>query len=264
MLVAVQKNGNGVPLFVVHGVAGVMPLGSTIARVLGPDQPLYVFHANGMDGTSTRPLINKMPDLVLAYVADIQQARPSGRIAVAGMCEGSLAIMEIATALREQGRQVGPVILIDPQPVPPGYDRRNYVVDVNDPGVARNLHRRASEALLQHAAHPYNDLPFDAHDESELDMAASAAIASLTAFGRHVPRPYIGPSHLILSAERAPDFFHAQTPWRDLLRGPQTIHVLPIEHQELFRTGREHFARTLKFMVTEPIENFAEPEAAIG
>ena len=227
MLVAVQTAGTGVPLFIVHGVAGIMTLSSTIARALGSDQPLYVFHANGMDGgRGGQPLIDNMPDLVRAYVADIQQARPSGRVAVAGMCEGSLAAMEIATALQEKGRQVGPVILIDPQPVPPGYDRRNYVVDVNDPGVARNLHRRAREAILQHAAHPYNDLPFDANDERQLDMAASAAVASLTAFGRHVPRPYVGPAHLILSAERAPDFFHAQTPWRDLLRGPRTIHVL--------------------------------------
>jgi thioesterase domain-containing protein len=261
MLTTVQKTGTGVPLFVVHGVAGIMTLSSTIARALGPDHPFYVFHANGMDGTSTQPLINNMPDLVRVYVEAIQNARPSGRVALAGMCEGSLAVMEIATALEWKGRELGPVILLDPQPVPPGYDRRNYEVDVSDPAVARNLIRRAREALLGHAAQPYNDMPFDANDERQLETAAAAAVASLTAFGRHVPQPYSGPTHLILSAERASDFFHPQTPWRDLLRGPRTIHVLPIDHQELFRSGREHFARALKFMVTEPSGKLAEREA---
>lgn len=264
MLVPVQRTGAGVPLFVIHGVAGIITLNSIIARALGPEQPLYVFQANGMDGSDSRPLIDNMPDLVRAYAADIEEARPSGRVAVAGICEGSLAALEIANALREKGRQAGPVILVDPQPVPPGYDRYNHTVNINDPVVVRNVRRKGREVLLQHASYPYNDMPFNANDELQLEMAISAAVASLTAFGRHLPRPYSGPTHLILSAERAADFFHPQTPWRDLLRGPQTIHVVPIEHQELFRSGRESFARTLKFMVTEPSENLAEPEAAFG
>jgi thioesterase domain-containing protein len=49
VLVTVQMMGTGVPLFIVHGVAGIMTLSSTIARALGPDQPLYIFHTNGME-----------------------------------------------------------------------------------------------------------------------------------------------------------------------------------------------------------------------
>jgi hypothetical protein len=135
------------------------------------------------------------------------------------------------------------------------------VVDVHDPAITRNLHQRVREAMLQHASHPYNDMPFDANDERQLEMATSAGVGSLIAFSRHVPRPYSGPTHLILSSERAASFFHAQSPWQDLLRGPRTIHVLPWDHQELFRSGREQFARALKFVMDEPFASDALAES---
>lgn len=264
MLVPIHASGTKPPLFLIHGVAGITPLGSTLARALGPQQPFYVFHANGIDGR--QPVIDNMPDMVLAYVQDIQGARPIGPLVIGGMCEGSLAALEIARALQEKGRQVGPVILGDPQPVPPGHDKRNYVVDVHDPAIARNLHKRVCEAMLEHASRPYTDMPFDANDQRQLEIAASAGVGSLIAFGRHVPRPYGGPTELILSAERAVSFFHPQAPWQDLLRGPRMVHVLPWDHQELFRSGREYFARTLQFMVDQGpgLETFAQPQTAFA
>lgn len=248
MLVPIQTSGTRLPLFFIHGVVGIMPLASTLARALGPDQPFYIFHANGVDGR--QPIIDNMPDLVRAYVEDIQQARPSGPVAIGGMCEGSLAALEIGSALKEKGRQVAPLILADPQPMPPGYVRSNYV-DVHDPAIARNLQQKVCEPLLQHASHPYNDMPFDARDQRQLETAVAAGVGSLITFCRHMPRPYSGPTRLILSAKRAAMFFQAQAPWQNLLRGPRIIHVLPCEHPELFRSAREYFARALKFMMDE-------------
>ena len=126
MLVPIQTSGTRLPLFFIHGVVGIMPLASTLVRALGPDQPFYIFHANGVDGR--QPFIDNMPDLVRAYVKDIELARPSGPVVIGGMCEGSLAALEIGSVLKEKGRQVAPLILADPQPMPPGYIRRNYIV----------------------------------------------------------------------------------------------------------------------------------------
>src|SRR6266852_3377663 len=49
MLQPVQTSGTKPPLFFVHGLHGVMPLGRIFAEGLGPDQPLYAVHANGID-----------------------------------------------------------------------------------------------------------------------------------------------------------------------------------------------------------------------
>src|SRR6266704_1754680 len=97
MLVPIQTSGNKAPLFFVHGLHGVMPLGPTFAEVLGPDQPIYAIHANGVDGR--KPVTDTMPDMVLDYVADIEEARPTGPLVVGGMCEGSHAAIEIARAI---------------------------------------------------------------------------------------------------------------------------------------------------------------------
>jgi thioesterase domain-containing protein len=64
MLVPIHTSGTRLPLFFIHGVVGIMPLASTLARALGPDQPFYIFHANGVDGR--QPIIDNMPDLVRA------------------------------------------------------------------------------------------------------------------------------------------------------------------------------------------------------
>lgn len=249
MIVAVQPSGPNPPLFLMHGVSGITPLSSTYARALGPQQPLYIVHANGIDGR--QQVIDNMPELVRAYVQDIQRLRPVGPLLIGGVCEGSLAALEVARGLQEQGRQVGPVILGDPQPVPPGYDRRNYTANIQDPVLIRHVHKRVCEALLEHASRPYTDLPFDPNDPQQLDVAAAAGVATIIAFGRHVPRPYDGPVQLILSQERAPAFFSAQTPWQDLLRGPRMVHVVAWPHQEVFRSGREDFARALQFMIAQ-------------
>src|SRR5216684_2114686 len=121
MLVPVQPSGSKPPLFFVHGLHGVMPLGTGLARVLGPDQPLYALNASGIGGHG--PVLSTVRDMALAYAAEIQQARPIGPVVVGGMCDGSLAAIEIARELQERGRNVGPVILADPTIIPRGYSR---------------------------------------------------------------------------------------------------------------------------------------------
>ena len=138
MLVPIETSGNKPPLFFVHGSFGYMPLGPTIARVLGPDQPLYALNANGIDGQqSGHPAIDNMHDMVTAYAEEIQWERPYGPIFVGGMCRGCIAAIEIARKLQEVGRKVGPVILVDP-PVAPGlHNPQNNTIDVRQPEIAQ-------------------------------------------------------------------------------------------------------------------------------
>jgi thioesterase domain-containing protein len=264
MLVPVQPSGTKPPLFFVHGMHGVMPLGASFAQALGPDQPLYAIHATGVDGR--QPPIDDFEKMLRTYIGEIEQVRPAGPLRIGGMCTGCLVVIEIARALQGKGRRTGPLIMADPSPIPWGYDRRRQTVDPREPQVAQQLYRQAHRMLLDYASRPYNDLPFDPSDPSDpsqVHAATLAGVSSLIAFAKHVPSPFPGPAELIVSAEYASGFFHPQMPWSRLLPAPRTAHVLPLQHRELFRSGHEEVARLLKFMLERP-PRLEAAAAAVG
>jgi thioesterase domain-containing protein len=248
MLLPIQTSGEKPPLFFVHGLNGVMPLGRTFADGLGPDYPLYAVNANGMDGQA--PAINSMRNMVLAYVDEIQKERPTGCVVIGGMCDGSLAAIEVARELQTNGRQVGPVILADPLTVP----RRiggALTVDVRQSEVARQLYKQVQSTLLSYSSSPNNHLPFDSSDPHQIHSAVLAGVATLAALAGYTPSPFSGPVQLIISAERSASFFHPQMPWHKLLPGPRMVLVVPWKHTELFQSGRVAVARALRFLLDE-------------
>jgi thioesterase domain-containing protein len=253
VLVPVQTSGKKPPLFFVHGLHGVMWLGATFARALGPDQPLYVIRANGIDGR--RPVMDNLDDMVRAYVEDIHGARPIGPLRIGGMCQGSVAAIEIARALRDKGRQVGPVILTDPGVYPSArwrdFAKEDAAIDARDPQIARRLYEQVRSHLLDHVSQPFNDRPFDPGDPAQLHLATLAGVASIVAFTRHTPMSFAGPTEVVLSTSGATGFFHPEVPWPKILPGPRAVVVLPFEHTQLLRAGREHLARAVKFLIDE-------------
>src|SRR5713101_3599310 len=138
MLMPIQSRGEKPPLFFIHGSGGIAFLvGPGFARALGSDQPVYVVQANGMDGR--QPIIEDVREMVLAYIEQIERARPTGPLRIGGMCAGCFVATEIASSLQQKGRPTGPVILVDPPAVPPGYDRRPQTTDPRQPEIAERL-----------------------------------------------------------------------------------------------------------------------------
>ena len=253
MLVPIQTSGKKPPLFFVHGLHGIMWLGATLARGLGQDQPLYAIHANGVDGR--RPVIDNLEDMVRAYVEDIHGARPIGPLRIGGMCQGSVAAIEIARALRDRGRQVGPVILADPAVYPSArwrdFIKEDDAIDARDPQIARRLYEQVHNHLLEHVSQSFNDRPFDPGDPGQLHLATLAGVGSIVAFSRYTPMSFAGPAELVLSSSGATGFFNPQIPWSKMLTGPRVVVVLPYDHTRLLRAGREHLARAVKFLIDE-------------
>jgi thioesterase domain-containing protein len=247
MLVPIQSSGSRPPLFFVHGLQGTMPLGTSFSRVLGPDQPLYAVHADGIDGR--RPFLHDVGQMVEAYIRDIEEVRPTGPIRIGGMCEGCQVAIEMGRKLQQDGRQTGPLILIDPPPVPLGSIKRNAPSDERRPQAEKQLYVQVRQLLLTGACRPDFDTPFDSRDAAQLHAATGAGICSTVAISKHVPGPYSGPVKLIISEERAPGFFHPQMPWHKLLTGRRSTHVLPGGHMEMFNTGRGAVARLLAFIL---------------
>src|SRR5713101_896587 len=123
MLEAVQSSGTKRPLFFIHGLHGIMPLGSCFAGILGPDQPLYAVQASGIDGSG--PVIDNVPEMATLYADEIAQVRPQGPVVVGGMCDGTWAAIDPARELLRRGRDVGPVILADPPIMARSYARED-------------------------------------------------------------------------------------------------------------------------------------------
>src|SRR5262249_3122226 len=85
----------------------------------------------------------------------------------------------------------------------------------------------------------------------ELQVAILAGVSSKIAIFRHAPSPYIGPAQCVVSAQGAVAFFHPELVWSKLLPGPCMVHVLPWDHPELFRSGRNSVAQSLKFFLEQ-------------
>jgi len=249
MLMPINRSGTKPPLFLVHGMIGDVGSATPFANALGPDRPLYAIHANGTDGRE--PVIDNMPDMVRAYVEQIRGAHPTGPVHIGGFCVGSLAAIEVARALQKEGRQVGPVILADPPRVPHGLNERNRAVDPRHPSVADALYRSVREQLSNRPPSSYNDIPFDPRVPQQLHAAILAGVGSVIAMCRHVPQPFSGPAQVIVNALRATQFFDSASPWHWLLPGPRMVHVVPWNHDEFFRSGVEHIARVINFLLEE-------------
>jgi thioesterase domain-containing protein len=247
MLVQVQPSGSKPPLYFIHGITGIMPLGRFLAESLGPDQPIYAVHAVGIDGrTIVEDDETTVTEMAHRYVQEILETHPSGPIFVGGMCAGCLVALDVARELHARRQTIGPVILADPPAMPQGLVPHNQTVNVRDPLVRSQLYQRVRGLLTDHGSESYNDMPFAVGDEQQVHLATLAGMKALVASCRHVPTPFTGSAAAILSSQRAARFLHPEMPWSKLLSGKKMVHVLPYDHTELFRSGRHDFSRLLK------------------
>ena len=262
VLVSLQTSGKSPPVFFVHGATGIMPLGRYLVRRFGPDQPFYAVNASGF--YPGQAIIESARDMVQAYVGEIINVRPSGPLIVGGMCLGGLIAIEIVRELQARDRKVGPVILADPPAVPHAFDEKiRSKWDTRQPQIARQLYKQVHRQFLDYASRSYNDMPFDCNDPEQMHLATLAGVGSLVAVCKHVPTPFSGRAVIILSAARAPGFFHPKGAWRTILPGPQTVHVLPWDHTELFRSGLEQFTGVFNFILDEIATSDAPAECQL-
>jgi amino acid adenylation domain-containing protein len=109
-LVAIQPNGTAVPIFMVPGVGGNVLIFAQLARLLGPDQPLYGLQARGLDGKEAP--FTSVPEMARHYIGEIRAIRPQGPYILLGVCTGGLIAYEMAQQLFEQ-EQVATLIVMD-------------------------------------------------------------------------------------------------------------------------------------------------------
>ena len=255
MLVPIQPSGTKPPLFFIHGANGLMPVGKSFSRVLGPDQPLYIFNARGYDGEE-KPR-ETVEEMVSDYVAEITQVAPTGPLAIGGMCWGTMIALEAGRELQAKGRSLGPIILADPPRVPYGKGENPQEMGMAVPQgaggmtteVEKQLYNYTRGALMTHASLPYNEMPFDARNQDQLHAATLTGMACTAALSRFSAKMFLGNVELIINTNVAPVFFGPNMPWQRVLPNPRVAHVVPWGHVDMFRSKRFEMARLIKFIL---------------
>lgn len=115
VLTRLNSSGKRTPLLYFHGdfeEGGYYAV--RLARLLGPDQPLFIIAPHGLGD-------ERIPSSIEAMAADrlrlIRDAQPKGPYRLCGYCNGALVAFEVARRLISAGERVDMVGLIDPPPV---------------------------------------------------------------------------------------------------------------------------------------------------
>jgi thioesterase domain-containing protein len=152
LVVPLQAHGSRPPLFVISGLGHVF-MYQSIARLLGPDQPVYGLKAVGIDGKE-KPF-NRVEDMARRFKADILSLRLQGPISLCGFSFGGMVAFELASQLQAEGHPVHRLALLDSfgpaYPVPlPAYKR----ILIH----AANLYRGGLSKLMPYLRDRYNKL----------------------------------------------------------------------------------------------------------
>ncbi len=121
-IVVMQQHGANPPLFLVHSMPGDLLGYGDLVQDLGIDQPVYGIHGLGPIRAD-----QSIVEMAQKYASRLAAFKPTGTIHLGGWCFGATVALEMATILRDAGRQVGLVVLIEAAP--------------SRSSIARKLHR---------------------------------------------------------------------------------------------------------------------------
>ncbi|GHO57937.1 non-ribosomal peptide synthetase [Ktedonobacter robiniae] len=135
-IVPIQTNGSRPPLFCVHPSGGTAFCYYTLARCLGPDQPVYGIQAP--DPTVWEQNSFSVVELATQYIAALRQAQAQGPYFLGGWSAGGVIAFEMACQLRRQGERVALLALFDSS-APLGQREPLAPPDLRDPELARSI-----------------------------------------------------------------------------------------------------------------------------
>jgi non-ribosomal peptide synthetase component F/thioesterase domain-containing protein len=116
-LLNVQPNGTRLPLFCISGIGGGLTYYPSLAKYLGPDQPIYAFHP--IDTQLTENTVenevrrNRLVETVQPYIKEIEAIQPIGPVCLCGHSWGGIVAYVLAQEFLARGREVGFLGLFD-------------------------------------------------------------------------------------------------------------------------------------------------------
>jgi oxalate---CoA ligase len=243
-LVALQPHGSRPPFFCIHGPAGTVLFYQSLARHLGPDQPVYGFQAPIREEGDAAPL--EIEAMASAYLRELRAFEPSGPYYLGGLSFGGIVAFEMARQLQVEGQDVAVVALMDslcPRHARRLSLRRRLLLH------GRNLLRLTPREQLRYVW--TRALSVGAYGRLKAwDVAqgiSRRAGSSLPAPFRHtrvlnhlaaksyVPRPYPGQVTLFRAVERLDAADDPYRGWDQVALGGVEVHDVPGDHSSMIR-----------------------------
>jgi thioesterase domain-containing protein len=125
VIVPLNESATGLPFYCVHSLSGKATDYIALARMLGPDQPLYgiqmpMKNRNADFGGEIDTI--SVPAIADHYREALERFQPAGPLALGGWSVGSLIAYEMARQLRARGRDVRLLVAFDMAPWNSGAD----------------------------------------------------------------------------------------------------------------------------------------------
>ncbi len=268
------KPGDGVPLFIAHGLGGSVMELRELGRLLETDGAVYGIEARGLDGVAA-PL-DRVEDMAACHLEEIRRVWPSGPYRLAGFSFGGLVALEMAQRLTRAGETVSFLGLLDTYPhsrfwpprcrvaawgrlvrawLSPAIWRRMAAYHAH---VLSGLPRRerptyvvtrAGRAMLFlcgifrifHVGNMLRRFADGSGQPAPAAMEVTPVVArvqraGLAAFAAYRPAAYDGDITFVKAAGDITTPFQPRTLWRTLAR-KIAVHTVPGDHQGLVRDG---------------------------
>jgi amino acid adenylation domain-containing protein len=103
-LVPIKTAGNKVPLYIMAGGGGTALKFRAFAELL-PDQPVYVLQPP-TDAKELKEFPTTVEEIAAVFIEEILIKNPNGPFALSGHCLGGIIAFEMATQLKERGKNV--------------------------------------------------------------------------------------------------------------------------------------------------------------
>ncbi len=111
-LVKINQAGEQRPLIYFHGNFNAFGRSAiTLSKILGADQPLFVVAPHG---TGDEPIPRSIESMAADRLPLILEAQPEGPYRLGGKCLGGIVAFEVARLLRDMGKEVELVVMLDP------------------------------------------------------------------------------------------------------------------------------------------------------
>ena len=260
------KSGIGAPLFIVHGVGGVVTELFQIGKLIRSQRPVFAIQARGLDGADAP--FDSLAEMASCYADSIRDVQPRGPYMLAGYSFGGVVAFEMAHQLSTTAEKVALLALLDSYTHPRSWPlscrigvlrsriayraslaakvpiRQTvgyYLGRLGD--ISRNRFRKHLRALA----------PLGSGDEELPEATQRVKDCCYAAWDRYRPRYYPG-KITFLKAET--NWRYPEDPriiWRNLADEFE-MHTVPGEHSELVGPNAEHLANSISLCMERALE----------
>jgi acyl-coenzyme A synthetase/AMP-(fatty) acid ligase/thioesterase domain-containing protein/acyl carrier protein len=219
-VVRLRTTGTRPPVFCFAGAGGAAAAFSPLAGALGPDQPVYALQVRGLEDRG-------VPDWTVGqaarrYLRQLEEIAPEGPVVLVGHSLGGLFALAVAHLLRERGREVVDLVLVDTylplRARPDDAPRRQgpEAAPITRAQLWRTRLQVLTAGLVRRTAEVQKEV-FHQH---------GARVARF-----HRPQPWPGRALLVLSTENDDELAW----WEPLLTGEHEVLRLEGDHNALLR-----------------------------